>query len=63
MNTQTKSKLSNNFQTGRFRLDIRKNFFTERVIRQWNRLPGKWWTHRPWRGSKKQVGVALQDMI
>jgi len=24
---------------GRFRLDIRKNFFTERVIKPWNRLP------------------------
>ncbi|KAK4805871.1 hypothetical protein QYF61_025738 [Mycteria americana] len=36
----------------RFRLGLRKNFFTKRVIKPWNRLPGKRLSHHPWRYLK-----------
>ena len=35
---------------GRFRLDIRKNFLTERLV-PWTGCPGKWLSHHPWGGS------------
>ena len=47
----------------RFRLDIRKHFFSERAVLQWHRLPREVVQSPSLEAFQSRVAVALKDII
>ncbi|KGL98461.1 hypothetical protein N301_04625, partial [Charadrius vociferus] len=50
-------------EEGRFRIDIRKKFFTLRVVRHWHRLPREVVDAPSWAVFKSRLDVALGSLV
>jgi len=58
-----KEETALSFHQGRFRLDIRKSFFLERVVMQWHRLPRAVRESPSLEVFEKHGDVALRHMV
>ncbi|KFV44825.1 hypothetical protein N341_01601, partial [Tyto alba] len=52
-----------NLKEGRFRLDVRKKFFTVRVLRHWNRVPREAVAFPSLEVFKARLDRALSNLI
>jgi len=50
-------------EEGRFRLDVRKTFFTVRVVRHWNRLPTEVVDAPTLEAFKARLDGALNNLV
>ncbi|KGM00248.1 hypothetical protein N301_02903, partial [Charadrius vociferus] len=50
-------------EEGKFRLNIRKKFFTLRVVRHWNRLPSEVVEAPSLEAFKARLDVALGNLV
>ena len=50
-------------EEGRFRLDIRKTFFTVRVVRRWNRLSSEVVAALPLEAFKARLDGAVSNLV
>ena len=48
---------------GRFRLDVRRNFFTQRVVMHWNRLPREVVDALSLEAFKANLDVSLSSLV